>query len=353
MKHTLIFSILTFATLLSCKKDKEPSPVENPITVTKPITNDSTEIVDSRDGQKYKICKIGDQWWMAENLNYKTPSGSWYYNNDSLKYSKPCGRLYLWTTAMKNNASSRLNPSGVQGISPNGWHIPSQDEWIQLQNYLSSQNMTGDDLKGKGTAYWPAPNSGTNSTLFNAVPAGTIFDDGRISANIDYQTNFLTSTIDNNTGGVWGFGLAIDKSYITTAPLGLENAWSIRCVKDNFKLNGTWKLIKFHNIKLGTFETQPTDPNDPRPIIIRLTDNGKVGKMGGETSSNSIYADYELSGVNKMTTLSVGDTRVADSKWSYKFEEAFSSASSYVRQADKLFIYYNSDNEKMEFDKQD
>ena len=218
--------MMTFTTFLSCKKHKEPSPIDNQ------TRSDSTEFTDSRDGQKYKICRIGNQFWMAENLNYKTPSGSWYYNNDSLKYSKPCGRLYLWNTAMKNHSSSNLNPSEIQGISPDGWHIPSQNEWIQLKNYLSSQNMTGDDLKGKGTTYWPAPNSGTNNTLFNALPAGTIFDDGNISANIDYQTTFMTSTIDVNTGGVWGFGLDRDKSYITTAPLGKENAWSLRCVRD-------------------------------------------------------------------------------------------------------------------------
>ena len=118
-------------------------------------------------------------------------------------------------------------------------------------------------------------------------------------------------------------------------------------------LNGKWKLVKFHNLKQGTFEIQPTDPDYPRPIIIQLTDNGKEGKMGGQTSTNSIYADYELYGVNKMTTLSFGDTRVVNSKWSDRFESSFRSASSYERQADKLFIYYNSDNEKMEFDKQD
>jgi hypothetical protein len=118
-------------------------------------------------------------------------------------------------------------------------------------------------------------------------------------------------------------------------------------------LNGKWKLLKFHNLKQGTFEIQPTDPDDPRPIFIQLTDNGKEGIMGGQTSSNSIYAEYELFGVNKMTTSNIGGTRAMDSKWTYKFENSFRSASSYERQADKLFIYYNSDNEKMEFDKQD
>ena len=95
-----------------------------------------------------------------------------------------------------------------------------------------NNGMNGDDLKEKGVAHWPTPNTGTNKTLFNAVPAGTVYDDGNSFANIDYQTTFLTSTIDSNTGGVWGFGLDRDKSYITNDPLGLQNGWSIRCVRD-------------------------------------------------------------------------------------------------------------------------
>jgi len=225
MRHLkfLIFPFFIFF-LIGCKKDKDPIQPQD----------DSSEMTDTRDGQKYKICKINNQWWMAENLNYYIPTGSWYYNNDSITYSKPCGRLYLWNVAMVNHASSGSNPSGVQGISPPGWHIPSYDEWKQLEEYLTTQNMNGDDLKETGLTHWPAPNTGTNKTLFNAVPAGTVYGDGNayVYANIDYQTTFLTSTIDNRTGGVWGFGLDRDKSIITNNPIGLQNGWSIRCVKD-------------------------------------------------------------------------------------------------------------------------
>ena len=220
----LLIWILLILFSYSCDKKETPLP-ESQV--------ETTEMTDTRDGQKYKIVKIGSQWWMAENLNYYTSTGSWYYNNDSIKYSKPCGRLYLWRTAMAGYESSSLNPSGVKGISPNGWHIPSIEEWNQLGNYLISIGLTGDDLKATGTEYWSAPNNGTNKTLFNAVPTGTVYNNGNNFANIDYQTTFLTSSIDYNTGGVWGRGLDCDKSRITVAPLGLQNGWSIRCVKDN------------------------------------------------------------------------------------------------------------------------
>jgi len=191
-------------------------------------------MVDERDGQRYKIVKIGKQWWMAENLNYYTSSGSWYYNNDSITYSKPYGRLYLWNTVMNGSKSSDKNPSKIRGISPKGWHIPSVLEWEQLLSCIRSYGLNADDLKEEGIEHWPNPNSGTNKTLFNAIPTGTVYNDGKSFANITYQTTFLTSTLTNTCSGyaVWGYGIDCDKSIVHKYPLGLENGWSIRCVKD-------------------------------------------------------------------------------------------------------------------------
>jgi len=99
---------------------------------TQQISHETGTFTDIRDGRVYKTVKIDDQWWFAENLNYKTNSGSWVYDND-LNNVEIYGRLYNWATA--NTAC------------PEGWHLPSDDEWKKLEIYLGMSeeiaNRTG------------------------------------------------------------------------------------------------------------------------------------------------------------------------------------------------------------------
>ena len=224
----LSFTLLIFSSI-SCKMDNNETI--NSSDIKSQIQISISTMKDSRDGQIYNIVKIGDQWWMAENLNYYTPSGSWYYDNDSILYSKTYGRLYLWSTVMNGQDSSSSNPSGVQGISPTGWHIPSVAEWTVLENYLISFGLNGNALKD--TTAWDSIKTGNNRAKFNAVPAGTVYNNGSSFVDIFDYASFLTSTIDKNTGGVWGRCLDYNSSIIRSAPLGLQNGCSVRCVKNN------------------------------------------------------------------------------------------------------------------------
>ena len=127
------------------------------------------------------------------------------------------------------------------------------------------------------------------------------------------------------------------------------------CNKNNITtttgtLNGKWKLVKYYNLTIGTTESEPA--NISRSIIIEFSDNGINGNMDGHTVTNSVGGEYELLPGNKMKTLSFGGTKVAEPNWGYKFWDAIHAASSYVRERDELYIHFNADNEKMEFEKQ-
>jgi hypothetical protein len=93
------------------------------------------------DGTAYKTVRIGNQVWMAQNLNEKTAEGSWCYRNVKENCEK-YGRLYTWTAAMnlpsdcnKKKCTEKIkNPH--QGICPKGFHVPTQDEYLQLYDFV-------------------------------------------------------------------------------------------------------------------------------------------------------------------------------------------------------------------------
>jgi hypothetical protein len=123
------------------------------------------------------------------------------------------------------------------------------------------------------------------------------------------------------------------------------------CHKDNnATLTGRWRLTAYHNLTAGTSESEPA--NIPRSIIIDFSDDGYKGKMNGHTVTNSVSGEYELLKNNTIKTLSFGGTEVGEPAWGNKFWGAIHSASSYERQGNKLFIFFNSGTEKMEFEKE-
>ena len=99
--------------------------------------------IDYRDGKKYKWIKIGNQTWMAENLNFNIHNGSWCYENDISK-CQIYGRYYSWQTARTS--------------CPDGWHLPTYNEWIVLIDFLGGKNVAGGKMKQEGTSIWDPPN---------------------------------------------------------------------------------------------------------------------------------------------------------------------------------------------------
>jgi len=132
--------------------------------------NMKKQFCDERDGKAYMEVDISSQTWMAENLNYDASNSR--CNNNLETNCTTYGRLYNWTTAMGGSASSTANPSGVQGVCPSGWHLPSKAEWeilIALTGYNGAAQL-------RPTSGWSSGNAGTDNYKFSALPGG--FGDG-------------------------------------------------------------------------------------------------------------------------------------------------------------------------------
>jgi len=144
----------------------------------KVVTPEVTTFEDVRDGKIYKKVQIGDQIWMAENLNYAADgsvcNNNTYWNNPAFM-CEIYGRLYDWYTAMGDEPSSSAIPSGVEGVCPVGWHLPSDAEWKKLIDYIGLH--PGTKLKSREWHDALAPGGtptadGTDKYRFSALPGG-------------------------------------------------------------------------------------------------------------------------------------------------------------------------------------
>lgn len=235
------------------------------ITVATPETGTITDY----NGNNYKTIKIGNQWWMSENLKSAHYSdgteiplvenkSSWsnlsftdkaycYYDN-SLTNATIYGALYTWAAAMNGAATSETNPSDVQGICPCNWHLPSDAEWIELEMYLGMSFSEADAFgwrgtdegnKMKTTSGWYNGGNGSNSSGFSALPAGqralgsftgltleTLYWSSTEYINITYLAFNRTLNYQYSTVG-W-----FKSSHFYGYPKNY--GFSVRCVKNHF-----------------------------------------------------------------------------------------------------------------------
>ncbi|MDY0143043.1 MAG: FISUMP domain-containing protein [Bacteroidales bacterium] len=205
---------------------------------------------DSRDGTEYQTITIGNQEWMAENLKYlpsvvgpatgsQTTAYYYVYGYDGTDVTAAkatanyttYGVLYNWPASMAGSASSAANPSGVQGVCPTGWHLPSDAEWTQLTDYLGGESVTGDKLKETGTTHWNSPNTdATNETGFTALPGGSRDFDGSFGYIGLY--GYWWSATEGNASYAWNRRMSYDNSNVLRSSYGKELGFSVRCLRD-------------------------------------------------------------------------------------------------------------------------
>ena len=192
------------------------------------------ELIDKRDGRHYKTIKIGDQVWMAENLNYADSIATPYlkgqsrcYLNDSLNCQKG-GRYYTWTAAMDIDSKWQgASPYAVEGlignphrgICPEGWHIPTSSEWSTMIStsggYAAQQAI--------GNPGWP---NATNASGFAALPAGGC---GGGFGTVGSYAVFWSATEGNASNAYYWSMNASDPSLYN---LGKYYGFSVRCLQD-------------------------------------------------------------------------------------------------------------------------
>lgn len=196
------------------------------------ISSGSYRLTDV-DGNQYKVVKIGNQTWMAENLkaiHYRdgTKVSSYrYYNNDSLTYKAMYGVLVNWDEASNDK------------LCPTCWHLPSNNEWTTLNTYLGGTVIAGGKLKESGTTHWKDPNTGaTNESGFTALPGGELT--GGLNSSKSYTPlNEVAAWWSRNqyvnmlvVYYAYAMYLGYDNTTSSIHSEAKQNYLSVRCLKD-------------------------------------------------------------------------------------------------------------------------
>jgi len=197
-------------------------------------------MVDPRDKQLYRVVTIGEQTWMAENLNYKTENsgcggGNGENEGDCSKY----GRLYTWAAAVGKSEDEcgygkTCGLSGkVRGVCPEGWHLPDNTEWNKLFIAVGGQSIAGKKLKSQSgwKDYDGTSGNGTDAYGFSAFPAGVRIRNGNFSGEGN-DAYFWSATEDSSNDAYY---MNLDYSHEDASLLYSNKyvAFSVRCLENS------------------------------------------------------------------------------------------------------------------------
>jgi uncharacterized protein (TIGR02145 family) len=262
-------------------------------------------MTDTRDGQTYKTVKIGNQVWMAQNLNYADSNKTeglkgnikCYDNNED--HCKVAGRLYTWAAAMDSlglfNAYGQGCGNGawcwpiypVQGVCPDGWHLPSKNEWKTLRTAVSG----GDDLYDSlliSLVGWEK-NNGTDVVGFSALPAGFYNSEKKKFDGVGERAHFWSSSefsyesardYEKKAYNMYLGSTHMKSSGWASLTDGLKaNFYSVRCVEDSQVPDSTYVPYDHSKPLSDRFSySQFTDPRNGRSYYYYTATSDRTGK---------------------------------------------------------------------------
>lgn len=249
VKHLIINSFTVMLVLLtSCAEDDSDLPNNKNPNI---VTGETGTFIDARDNQTYKWVEIGDQTWMAENLNFTGNNGQIHITDAFLWLTNDSYNAWCYYDNVNNSTYGVLyQHSAALNAVPEGWHLPTLEEWDQLKTYLIDNEYSFDGIIGNdGIAKALAPHSGwdhsgiygtignndfinyQNITGFTALPGGyrtpqNFIDEG-------FGANWWTAT-SHNTVKSAAYTKRIHSGIInmTGDLVGKANGLYVRCIKN-------------------------------------------------------------------------------------------------------------------------
>ena len=318
--------------------------------------------VTDYDLNVYNTVQIGNQCWMRENLRSThyadgTAIAAGTTSSTTTAYYYPLqgdftyGYLYNWKAVMRNSSNSQSNPSGVQGVCPNGWHVPSDAEWDELQNYVSSQShylCNGDNnnvakalaaktgwVSSTGTCAVGNIQVSNNATGFSALPAGHNY--GGSYTNYGTAATFWSST---EAGSANTFDRSVDYSnaVFTRSNHPKGYGFSVRCLRDggNMSLLPTVSTMGVTAITATTAVTGGNITDDGGSAVIARgvcwSTSHNPTTAGNHTSDGEGMGSFtsNLTGLTAGTTYFVRAYAINGNGTKYGDEVAFSTPVPFV-----------------------
>ena len=209
------------------KVEVSSSSLQNTSPDSSYFNAEENTLTDFRNGQIYKTTTIGNQIWMAENLNYEVEGQSYCYSNSADSCAK-YGRHYTWAAAVGKSeeecgyGKDCYVAAFARGVCPEGWHLPSSSEWSKLYKTVGPHYA----IQAKGVAAWP---DATDAYGFSALPAGYYYDGGFSRVGADA---YIWSSTDYNSIYAYFWYLDAGGASVGISNFGKDCGFSVRCLKD-------------------------------------------------------------------------------------------------------------------------